>query len=1141
MAGLEECLQAPSVSDDPSSPPDGAAQLGVGRFGQPRRPGAVRRSRRPRPQGRRPAHRRPLFDASSAALRRRAGEVLEGSEGGAPTEDETLGEGVRGESIRSVEPGGSALAGSVEAGHRRPTVKVRHDPPDREVGRRGDRDRSPARVVPGRFEASHETSKAGPRHGPEVEERGPSGRDGPGDDVARGELVDEALAPGVDESSPCSPQRLGEEDRRLDEDGRVELDELQVGEGGPRSMGKEEPLPDRAPRVGRTCPERGVTAGGEEDRRRLDRAPLGCEPLPRREADDPLADDRLDLWSGLDRFTQDADDGGARVGPTDVVDAPSPMATLEARLRIEGHAPSPKLGDPGGHFLDEDLDGAPSTEASAGRLGVGGVELGGIVRRRRRRDPALGEGTGRGRRSLGSEEEDPGPGLGRGKGGGQAGHPGPDDDEVGPEGRSSIAHPSALGEEHPEPAKGRPGRFEAFAGARFEGVEVDPVGQLGEEVGARTAGRLGPGGNVGPGFDLELGAQLAVDGVLDDDVDDPDAEVDEGGQLGLGLGGAMSDGDDGSGEVGRGSRDEQIAADGGDDRPASGSEDGNVVDDRLAAHSELPGEEVPGDRPRRGGEASEEGSPAVFGVGPAGGVGVRRRDGGPRRGGRGPRRWSGAGSSRLPRGAGIKRRPPSRPRQIGRAAGRRRSKGRWRGRCRRTGHAGAGHGLDRSRAVLSCQVSCQVLPRLATADVRDGRHSQVPVGGVGFKAMGRLSILGPPVVAIAFVAAACSGGAGTGSPEPGSPPPERSPTPTLSETARPSPDLGRLRVSTLGWKTDFTKTSVDLGEFLGGGPPKDGIPAIDAPVYETIADARAWLEDRSPVIALEVGGEARAYPLAILMWHEIVNDDLGGIPVVVTFCPLCNTALVFERELEGVVYDFGTTGNLRFSDLVMYDRQTESWWQQATGEAIVGELTGKRLTFLPAQIVSLGDFAATHPAANVLSRETGYRRAYGRNPYVGYDTIDQNPFLFDGVVDGRLPPKERVVTIGEGETAVALPYSELRKVGVAAITVGDEPVVVFWRPGTASALEGPSINENADVGATGVFKPVVDGRSLTFERVGGEDGPIKDRETGSTWSVTGVATAGPLAGSRLEPVVHGDHFWFAWAAFAPATTIWTAP
>jgi hypothetical protein len=122
---------------------------------------------------------------------------------------------------------------------------------------------------------------------------------------------------------------------------------------------------------------------------------------------------------------------------------------------------------------------------------------------------------------------------------------------------------------------------------------------------------------------------------------------------------------------------------------------------------------------------------------------------------------------------------------------------------------------------------------------------------------------------------------------------------------------------------------------------------------------------------------------------------------------------------------------------------------------------------------------------------------------------------------------------------VGFPYSELRRVGSAAATVSGEDIVVFWAPGRASALDGGIIDDGEDVGATGVFRPVIDGRPLTFERAG-EHAPIRDRETGSTWTITGEAIDGELRGARLEPVVHGDHFWFAWAAFAPGTTIWTA-
>ncbi len=182
--------------------------------------------------------------------------------------------------------------------------------------------------------------------------------------------------------------------------------------------------------------------------------------------------------------------------------------------------------------------------------------------------------------------------------------------------------------------------------------------------------------------------------------------------------------------------------------------------------------------------------------------------------------------------------------------------------------------------------------------------------------------------------------------------------------------FAETRFSRSGWKTDFSKHTVPLSEIQSGGPPRDGIPPIDRPSF---VDTRAaeWLNDREPVVVYEEGGDARAYPLQILIWHEIVNDTVGGRPVTITFCPLCNTAIAFDRRLDGVTYDFGTTGNLRHSDLVMWDRQTESWWQQVTGEAIVGALSGARLTPVPASINSFADFRTTFPNGSVLSRETG--------------------------------------------------------------------------------------------------------------------------------------------------------------------------
>jgi len=337
------------------------------------------------------------------------------------------------------------------------------------------------------------------------------------------------------------------------------------------------------------------------------------------------------------------------------------------------------------------------------------------------------------------------------------------------------------------------------------------------------------------------------------------------------------------------------------------------------------------------------------------------------------------------------------------------------------------------------------------------------------------------------------------------------------------------------WKTNFRKHSVDLKEITSGGPPKDGIPAIDKPRFESVAEAGTWLRPNEPV-ALYVGkNDARAYPLQILIWHEIVNDVVGGAPATVTFCPLCNTTIAFDRRLEGRTLDFGTTGKLRYSDLVMYDRQTESWWQQATGEAIVGDLTGKRLTFLPSQVISWATFGQAYPQGRVLSRKTGHIRPYGQNPYVGYDNANASPFLYSGPKDGRLPAMERVVAVSlEGED-VAYPFSVLEKVRVVHDTVGGTPVVVLFARGTASALDTATIAQGRDIGATGVFSPVVRGRRLTFLPT---NGGFTDRETRSTWTILGEATGGRLKGTRLQPIIHGNHFWFSWAVFKPKTRIY---
>jgi len=343
--------------------------------------------------------------------------------------------------------------------------------------------------------------------------------------------------------------------------------------------------------------------------------------------------------------------------------------------------------------------------------------------------------------------------------------------------------------------------------------------------------------------------------------------------------------------------------------------------------------------------------------------------------------------------------------------------------------------------------------------------------------------------------------------------------------------------STAGWETNFCKHNVPFDEIFSGGPSRDGIPPLDSPRFESVESADIWIEDVEPVILFELDGTARAYPLQIMTWHEIVNDQVAGTPVVVTFCPLCNTALVFQRPtIDGETLTFGTSGNLRYSDLVMWDRQTESWWQQFTGEAIVGDLTGTRLEFLPAAIISWADFRTAYPDGEVLSIDTGFRRDYGRNPYSGYDNINSYPFAYTGDLDNDLPAMARVLGIElEDGSGGAFSLDQIRELTVLNETLDETPIVIFWKSGTASALDSSSISNGRDVGTTGVFLREVNGQILTFNSI--DSSVFVDQETGSSWNILGQAFTGPLEGTTLVSLPHHDTFWFAWAAFVPGAEI----
>ncbi|MGB1235802.1 MAG: DUF3179 domain-containing protein [Planktomarina sp.] len=276
---------------------------------------------------------------------------------------------------------------------------------------------------------------------------------------------------------------------------------------------------------------------------------------------------------------------------------------------------------------------------------------------------------------------------------------------------------------------------------------------------------------------------------------------------------------------------------------------------------------------------------------------------------------------------------------------------------------------------------------------------------------------------------------------------------------------GHVQADPSFWKfewpeTDFTNTSIENWvQVMSGGPPKDGIPALSDPDFIKVA-VETKIGDREPVITVEFEGQVpRTYPIRYLTWHEIVNDVVGGVPVAVTFCPLCNSGMTFDRRVDGQVLTFGVSGKLRNSDMIMYDAETQSWWQQAIGTGIVGHHNGTELTQLPTWMESWAEFKTRNPQGLVMA-EPNWQRAYGRNPYRGYDSLTK-PFLYSGENPPHdIPPLVRVVRVRDR----AWPLTRLAQTPL----ITEAGVQLSWAAGQASALDDGAIAEGKDVGTVRV-------------------------------------------------------------------------
>ena len=308
---------------------------------------------------------------------------------------------------------------------------------------------------------------------------------------------------------------------------------------------------------------------------------------------------------------------------------------------------------------------------------------------------------------------------------------------------------------------------------------------------------------------------------------------------------------------------------------------------------------------------------------------------------------------------------------------------------------------------------------------------------------------------------------------------------------------------------------------VSGGPGKDGIPAIDRPRFLPAADAR-FLRDEDVVFGIVYRGQVRAYPQLILVWHEIVNDVFAGRRASVTYCPLTGSVVAFEgRALNGRPLTFGTTGNLVNSNLLMYDRVTNSDWPQLFGTAILGPQTGTTLTEVPLVWTTWGRWRTVHPDTVVLSTNTGYVRNYGSDPYGSYTPLggyyaSGGPFFAVIAHSARLPAKEVVVGVKAGERRVAIRKRALQRARVLELQAGPKPLLAVW-------------DDRLSTGR--VFVREARGRRLAFK-----PGELRDT-TGSAWNQTGSAVSGPLTGTQLPPADFLDAMWFGWYAFYPNTTL----
>jgi hypothetical protein len=328
---------------------------------------------------------------------------------------------------------------------------------------------------------------------------------------------------------------------------------------------------------------------------------------------------------------------------------------------------------------------------------------------------------------------------------------------------------------------------------------------------------------------------------------------------------------------------------------------------------------------------------------------------------------------------------------------------------------------------------------------------------------------------------------------------------------------------------DATKQIVPLDQIVSGGPPRDGIPSIDNPKFVSTEEASSnFLQGSDLVVGLEINGDVRAYPLKILVWHEIVNDDVGGTHIAVTYCPLCFTSQVFNRTVDGQVVEFGTSGKLYNSNLVMYDRTSESLWSQAMAKGIVGKHAGKDLERIPFDVAAWNEWKRLYPESKVLSTDTGFGRPYGVDPYGNYYT-EPNILFPVSHKDDRLGPKEIVIGLEDNGNHKAYRISDIENKKVVNDAIGNKQIaLVSLEPFMVRVFDRSIQLESSGSQVTTL--------QLNYES---SSNLLVDKETGTKWNFDGEAVEGRMNGKSLMRLPLDEGFWFSWVAFHPDTEVYT--